>query len=491
MATEGLTYTQYLYSLKSPQAVQYMIDLENAVNSGQISQYQFAETVESITGKKVQPYRAYNGDILGYSLVETETVNVGGAINSNASTVARGTVARPISTTVNQSGKTVIQGLRGVGTKVATGAALVGTAAMCVSAGITLGKTIDSVLYNANPDFWDSHGMSSLNPETWRAITAGDDSLGASLLNVLFGFDDDGNGQAYMDETAFAYMAAYMNQQGIFTPPQEQSTVTTDVRAIIDPNGYVNLPVNSTEATTHFYWENWSRSGSIYYKGSIIEWSCSAPIKLCCFYNNAHTECRIMGFCNQPCTITETRTSFNSSGQQTGTSTSTFNLSANRVNNQNVYVSWGWSDTLLNVHPLVSNPPVPEAYFNRTIGYQDALLNKAPGYIMWYGTSESTGVPGIGSQTGATTPTVSDWVDVPSTLSSLKQQYPGLWDNAITYPVVQPDGTTKEYVYVPVAMPDVSSRTDTQPTTGDATQAQPEIDPSQMTQELIDALTKI
>ena len=254
MATEGLTYTQYVSSLTNPQAVQYMLDLETAVNNGQISQYEFSQAVESVTGKAIKPHRAYNGDILGYTLETVETATTNNPINSNASTVSRGTIARPISSTVNQGGKAVIQGLRGVGAKAATGAALVGTAAMCVGAGITLGKTIDSVLYNANPDFWNSNGMSTLNPETWSSITAGQDSLGATLLNVLFGFDDNGNSQAYMDENALAYFAGYMYNNGVFAPA---STSVISTTAQVN----VPLPIPIFEGTSFKGNRNQKRSG--------------------------------------------------------------------------------------------------------------------------------------------------------------------------------------------------------------------------------------
>ena len=81
--------------------------------------------------------------------------------------------------------------------------------------GISLGKTIDKALYNLNPDFWDSHGMYSLNPDTWGSITSGDESVGASIFNVVFGIDGD-NTQSYIDENAYAYLALWLQQQGFF-----------------------------------------------------------------------------------------------------------------------------------------------------------------------------------------------------------------------------------------------------------------------------------
>lgn len=465
MATEGLTYTQYLYRIKNPQALQYMIDLENAVNAGEISQLQFSETVEALTGKKVQPCRAYNGDILGYNLVENSTVNASNAINSNTSTISRGTIARPISSTVDAGGKTVIQGLRGVGTKVATGAALVGTAAMCVSAGITLGKMIDGALYNANPDFFDSNGMSTFNPETWRTITAGDDSIGASLLNVLFGFDDDGNAQAYMDENALAYFAAYMNSQGAFEtgeivsdfqPSESGVTLSADYSWCYPFNtiqlSSVLTHISRTDYTTEY----------------------DKPVNYLCWYfpNSTSGNPQPMQFCScldEPFTAT----GFHSTVQSVTINGHTYYYQGSNTN----YGYGNYFQPITAEFGLNPKPTISAVDIIKMIYLNDAI--------------SSAGVEGIETQEGATTPNTSGWDNYANVLPSLQQQYPDLWNNAIQYPVVQPDGSVKTYNYVPVAMPDTFTRTGTQPESGTATQTETEIIPGTATQELIDELTKI
>lgn len=474
MATEGLTYTQYLYRIKNPQALQYMIDLENAVNAGEISQLQFSETVEALTGKKVQPCRAYNGDILGYNLVENSTVNASNAINSNTSTVSRGTIARPISSTVDAGGKTVIQGLRGVGTKVVTGAALVGTAAMCVSAGITLGKMIDGALYNANPDFWDSNGMSTLNPETWRTITAGDDSIGASLLNVLFGFDDDGNAQAYMDENALAYFAAYMNVKGAFATGEgvaQDPSITTMITQpiyVAPINGFTLRLTNGSIET--LYLSNISSAldpVTTLYNGYVCFWQAGSTIKMGLVTSDFNTSSDLRTLiCVNP---------------ETGRTETVISLNRAQTYN-NVPLKWttltsiGWSFS-----------PTQDVSINQG---QNTDLNAATAYVI-NGAVITPAVEGIETQPGATTPDTSGWDTYANVLPSLQQQYPDLWNNAIQYPVVQPDGSVKTYNYVPVAMPDTFTRTGTQPESGTATQTETEIIPGTTPQELIDELTKI
>lgn len=66
-----------------------------------------------------------------------------------------------------------------------------------------------------------------------------------------------------------------------------------------------------------------------------------------------------------------------------------------------------------------------------------------------------------------------------------------MFNNAINYPVMQDDGTMKNYTYVPVPMPNITNRTDNQPTSGDATQTNTEISQITLPSELIDTLTKI
>ena len=168
-----------------------------------------------------------NGDgtytVLGYRTPIQDTV-ISDPFNSNTSQVSRGTIRQAINDGVQDVGGTIS---RHMTTFPASGSftqqasyviGSVGSAIAAVSAGITLGKIIDSALYNANPDYWNSIGMQSLNPETWNSITNGDDSAFAGLFNLILGLDPTtGKSQMYMDENAFAYLAYALSQNGWFT----------------------------------------------------------------------------------------------------------------------------------------------------------------------------------------------------------------------------------------------------------------------------------
>ena len=434
--------------------------------------YKDPKYIEIVTNNGVTPVYNKEGVVTGYNLRGTANLTNTQTINSNVSTVSRGTLNAPATTAVNQSGKMTSSRLAGVGSRLATGAAMVGTAAVCVSAGITLGKTIDSVLYNLNPDFWDSNGMSSLNPETWRQITAGDTSWNADVINMLFGFDDNGNTQAYMDETALAYMAMYMNQQGVFATGEQYYEYTD--------GGLI--------------------SGRVYNQGNILY---PQPATMYLRYNrdtsvyNSYTPSDSNVIC--------VATKIGSSTLFYWLSDSPFTIDLDNS---------GSHSTITPQQSTITVDGVTKTYYqtNRTheIGtsgrtwtiYTPYILNDSAPYYSWSASDiaqilffgdyiSSTPIEGIGDQTGATLPDTTGWNDIDDVLSSLQTQYPGLWNDAITYPVVQPDGTTKNFTYVPVAMPEAMNRTDTQPTSGESTQANPLVNVNTSPESLVQYLTQL
>jgi hypothetical protein len=469
MSTEGLTYSQYVYSINNQNARDLFIKLEESVRTGEVTPVEFASKVEELTGKTVSIHRSGSGNVLGYTLNNTSTVSTTNAMNSNVSTIARGNVSMPVSTGIDSiTGKATATRLAGVGTKIATGAALVGTAAMCVSAGIALGKTVDSALYNANPDFWNNIGLSSLNPETWRNITAGDDSLGASLLNVLFGFDNDGNGQAYMDANALAYMAYCMNEAGVFNSasgyiaPSDTSPMKNDISYFPQPLAVGgNTAYFSTGETVSFT----STSSSTQFIGF------TSP------RSDNQTQASITAVDIVPFSITSSEGNTYNSVAVSGGGYTYYVVTNIYFSNRYYSVTTNNTNTITDSMQIIMFIP--------TKGNEGFDL----AYIIFNGTQQQA-IEGIGNQEGATLPNF-EGLSESEYLPYLQQTYPNLFNNAINYPVIQDDGTVKNYTYVPVPMPNFNNRTDTQPTTGDSTQTNTEINPITLPQELIDAITKV
>ena len=155
---------------------------------------------------KQTPYVNYtvssSGKVLNYSIIKDIETGVSESlpsiIDSNLQTgtasLANTTqISIPANTVIDSTGKVIAEsGTKAVstGSKVATVAGKVATGVACVATGLQLGKVIDSALYNANPDFWDSHNMETLNPDTWGDIVT-DDSLLGKAFHVFYGLDNN------------------------------------------------------------------------------------------------------------------------------------------------------------------------------------------------------------------------------------------------------------------------------------------------------------
>lgn len=317
--------------------------------------------------------------------------------------------------------------------------------------GISLGKTFDRTLYNAFPDFFDSHGMWSLNPATWASITNGDDSFAAGLFNMVFGIDPNtGNGQAFIDESAFAYIAQYLKSAGVFdagtptvTPPEDfpydnfpEPLYITDVPVGMD------VPVGLS--ATNIIKAN-VRSGSEPYRITFYPYSNSRVAYVISTLSGGGVY-YIHGVPDGPSAVG--------------------GIGSDPYTRDGKSVYYAGNDMRVFTPFSESSPN---------------LKNWSAGLVAWvmqYGTvHQPSTIDGIGDQSGATLPDTSDWNDDASTLQSLKDQYPELWDNAVPNTIVQPDGSTKTIVYVPIAMPNANGQWDTQPTSSTTSQADPQVQP--------------
>lgn len=219
---------------KSEEAVTYMLN-------GQYGAADYYTAIDALRDNGVITAKNTNGyNCFAYADKVTETYPTGPMYQMNSNATATTTVkAAPAYDTViddvagsategkvltNPMGSLLTPEHGFYGWKFFAGECL--QAVSAASVGITLGKTIDSALYNLNPDFWDANGMKSLDPTTWNSITNGDDSFAAGLFNMVFGLNPNtGNGQAFIDENAMAYLAYYLYSKGVFS----QTGVSYDV----------------------------------------------------------------------------------------------------------------------------------------------------------------------------------------------------------------------------------------------------------------------
>ena len=349
-------------------------------------------------------------------------------------------------------------------------------AVSAVAAGCALGKTIDKALYNANPDFWDSHNMSTLNPETWNEVSrALEGTPGGFVFDMLFGTSPEGNTtQAYMDEQQLAYLAWYMQNQGVFTTTVQYPSYTAGDRIPYVGNNFntvknallesVISPYKSELATqlddlvSHFSLDFSGKFFSISFN-YISDTSRATIIHI---YRTVPNTGTVKILDTTPYIAFSTPYILDVYTYQT-----------NKYNHS----SRNWSDT---TYEYLSPYIVTESGGGTWIA---SLSN--------YGQiTASPTVTGMGTQPNATTPDLSTATSVASVLELLKAQFPQLWTNAVTNTVLQPDGALKTFTYVPVPTPDAATALDPQPVTGPATQANPQVNP-ETAPSLKDLITNI
>lgn len=374
----------------------------------------------------------------------------------------------------------------------------VGSAIYGATTAINLAKSIDSRLYNANPDFWDSIGMSTLNPETWSTIAGPNPDLAGTLFNFIFGIEaQSGDMQAYMDADAFSYMAYWMKTQGVFDSSTETTEYPDDMTGI--PNYYMPLPVSTNCSvpckifnTNPFYRDDGahvtSQTDVVY--GVLPYWITESNVS----YVNSNPI-----FCSTaPFTVSWwKRTSYDNPPNMSEAATQ------HTINGKTFYVF---------NKAIAANQQLSATNYGYPL-YRPSNQTSAPGYgtngrifmsyIILYGTIEEvSGVEGISSQPSGILPDTSTWTDIPATDAYLRTAYPDMYNNAIQYQNVQPDGSVLTKTYIPVALPENITSPDTstqpwvnpQPTSDGASQGNTLVNvatsPESLIKELIKTMTQ-
>ena len=452
-------------------------------------------SIKSADGKSTMWYYKDSLDDFSYTPVSSVSTNT---------YTSRSTVQTPMNTSIDDvTGKVTVSNVPKSGSFAQDAIYVFGEVGQAVGAtatGISLGKAIDARLYNANPEFWDSIGMSSLNPETWASITAGDTSLGATLFNFVFGIDaENGTAQAYMDADAYAYMAYWMKTQGVFNAEETIFNVdTSGAPEGITINNLTPIAANPTfigeynnEGAVTVHYADYSNNASPVY--------CIALL----FMDDLESSWnRIMWYFFSENTFTVNShglndlasnvVSFNSNGWYT-------------YNNKTVYYLKSFTTYNSNFRR-----PYPTQEFNDYLGVEigsvvspptDTAFDKYLWTLLYSSTVETSGgVEGITTQPNAQLPDTSTWSDIPSTDAYLRSAYPDLYSDALQYDALQPDGSVLTKTYIPVPMPDNITSPDTQhmntpwnnqqPTSDDATQTSTEIDISTSPDDFIKQLIK-
>ena len=425
---------------------------------------------ETVLGQipNVDVVKSDNGNILSYNFKASENVasDAAEAVNSNTPPNVK-SFDIPANTAVDSGGNmTFVSGMSKAGNFVFT---KVVPAIAAAGVGIELGKTIDKVLYNANPDFWDEKGMSTLDPDTWGDII-GTDTLGGRGLNMILGTTPDGKTQAYIDQNALAYTALYMQNKGVFG---SNKNIVNNIDRIPLPDG-LNIPFNCyTNVTSVKYVLD---VGSDYILYTDLKFD--KPVKSFAFYKDISNPDYISVYyffvSNVP---------FNYYEDDNTSAHAAYHI---KYNSKDMYYYSIWTDTRRN-----ETLSVPNIFFNKVANnadFNDAKWRDSASYLALYDYAEDN-ITGIGKQEGAKTPDLSNAKTVDEALNALQQQYPEVFADAVTQNVVQPDGSTVTYTYVPIAMPELDP--EGLPISSTSTQANPQIDPATATAPLLDVITKL
>lgn len=401
------------------------------------------------------------------------TLNAMHQINSNttATAVAEKTkLSAPVQAALNAAGT-------GLTFKVGATAAKTGLTATTVvnpisagiagvAAGVALGVGIDAALYKLNPHFWTDLGFTDVAPDELAKIVDP-----AGLFTGLFKTDADaGTSQMYLDEKALAYFAKYLNDKGAFSSGEEQTVITTPIDS--DSWEKENLKNIPDIILSSVYTSDGNPKSVV---GENTE-----TVKTATFGIAAGTNPYLA------LSVSETSSSFNFTINGAQKNISGIDVT---LNGKTFYRSPnGFSDKIYGMNPSATIVSAGNTW-NDVLGQYKNINLFA--YKMLYGHATTTGgggVEGITKQAGATTPNISTDDTVDAVLAKLKEQYPGLWDEALTISTPQPDGTFKTYTYVPVGSAVANGRFDTQPTNTTQTQTDTAVNVNTSPQDLVDTV---
>lgn len=402
------------------------------------------------------------GYVVDYSVKKTLTPDlskgweIANGANSNIQTGTANNVfqIQQVSGTkvVEEAGKKVVKetpiskftnGVKGTLNKPVRGT--VAPAIAAVAAGIRLGKAIDSSIYKIG----DAMGLNppeELNPEAWKSIVSEvpNNLYGSAYkwgFNTLFGFNDDATGgQMYLDENALAYMAQYLNAQGLMNV----STGYTNSDYINNTSRFtynwwrmpLSVSVNGLNLIRHYYD---SSEGKDKTELRSISAAGTSPVYCAVLHGNSiYTRGPFM-VSRESFTTSNGATASHQVNDYVGVDFYCYRGSSifDEYDSKNYYEGTGVND-------------VDASLYSFNVLDASADLYK----LVTQGTySETPEINGTNTITGATVPNTSNVTSVADMLALLKETFPELWENRVEQEVAQPDGTTKTFTYVPISIP--------------------------------------
>lgn len=412
-----------------------------------------AEVLGQIPG--VKAVKSASGEIINWTYTTTQSATSAAAtIDSNAVRIFNNFEIPGLMST-DATGKLVMSS----GVKTTAGATVKSVVAqvaipiIATAVGIQLGKAIDSTLYNIAPDFWDEHGLSAINPDTWNDITRDDETLGARVMNVIFGLDPETQtATMYVDERIYGIIAKYLQEQGAYNTRTEITPEEAEDKGLA-PTIPLSVPTYSTFAIM-------TRDPDDVVRPLIYKATNGAKFTVV-----VDTSSVLQGWY----LVAAGPRYFEISVQHADDTPSIYGIS---------YYATLYGDPLYQNHIYsIGGAPIV-SFGGSTLRFARPLTEAELDtikYIIQYGTSSQSTVPGITDQPDAIQIDIDDDDDDESAQEKIEIAFPEIWENEVDVTSIDADGNIGYRPYVPVPVP----QTDAQgkPISGTQTQGDTEVDP--------------
>jgi hypothetical protein len=462
-----------------------------------LSQYMEVGDVESafkmLEGTSYEIWYNNDGTVRGYSYSgvpevyarSKTTSDLTHLINSNANTSTKVATKAPLNTTVDQqTGKVNFE----MGAKAAVGGATVTGLTKLkkyLPAAVLLASTTTQMGLMLNPDYWTKHttdpilsNLKDIEPETYKQITMRDKEIsetypGKELFDgMIKTFTDpqtgESKGELYVEEMAMAYMVESMMQAGAFSYEEydEEDEQVPDI-GNYDLTEYFKYPIRTSASVEWINGDYSIKSVGLGDTRMVLVQDAKEPTLTRKYCIGGSLPLQVHNI------WTNTTTGETSSEIETVTARKNVTYDGKTVYYGNPLGTIVYPDELVGgsyyINEVLRNIP------------WDVFLLFAWNLLYGSHVVKTGGIEGIGVQDGATVPPFTSGMSLSDIINLLDQTFPDMANKKIVQQVVQPDGSIKEYTYVPTPMPNPNPNptegTDPwdKPITGDSTQNDTEI----------------